>query len=103
MRLIDAEKIEGFASHYTEFDGKPLTEREKDLVKNVCGTISGQMPTAYDIERVMEQLEEKKEQFLNSKSADARFRKYCMTVATGVSYATDIVKAGGTDDQTDPF
>lgn len=105
MRLIDADGIEGFASHYTEFDGKPLTEREKDLVKNVCGKISAMMPTAYDIDRVIEQLEKKKEKFIYySKNADARLREYCRAAAKVVSYSIDIVKAGGMNEsQTDPF
>lgn len=60
MRLIDAEGIEKFASHYTEFDGVPLTEREKDLVENVCKKISTQMPTAYDLGGVLRRLEEEK-------------------------------------------
>lgn len=46
MRLIDADELGGFASRYTEFDGEPLTGRERDLVRNVCGKISAMMPTA---------------------------------------------------------
>lgn len=55
MRLIDAEKIEEFASRYTEFDGEPLTDREKDLVRNVCGKISTVMP-AYDTGRLRQKI-----------------------------------------------
>lgn len=58
MRLIDAERIGEFAARYTEFDGKPLTDRERDLVRNVCGKISSVMPTAYDIGRALRQARE---------------------------------------------
>ena len=83
MRLIDAEKIGEFASHHTEFDGKPLTKREKDLVDNVCRKISTQMPAAYDVDRVMEQLGKMREQHYDK--------------------ILRIVKAGGINGQTDSF
>lgn len=56
MRLIDADGIKDFASRYTEFDGEPLTDRERDIVRNVCGKIGAMMPTAYDLEGVVEAL-----------------------------------------------
>ena len=97
MRLIDAGGIEGFASHYSEFDGKPLTEREKDLVKNVCGTISGQMPAAYCLDKVLEQLKEEMHAAWDLCDGGARWEAY--------KHAVKIVEGGRTDGQgiTDPF
>lgn len=103
MRLIDADGIEGFASHYSEFDGKPLTEREKDLVKNVCGKISAMMPTAYDQGRVIRQLEER---FCCSECiAEIREKGVKETCRNCTTYdVKKIVKAGGINgSQTDLF
>ena len=103
MRLIDADGIEGFASHYTEFDGKPLTGREKDLVKNVCGKISAMMPTAYAQGRVIRQLEER---FCCSECiTEIREKGVEETCRNCPTYdVKKIVKAGGMNEsQTDPF
>lgn len=98
MRLIDADGIEEFAAHFTEFDGKPLTEREKDLVKNVCGKISTQMPTAYDLAGVILQL---RERFCCSECIP-EIKENGVKETCGNCYAYDakkIVRAGGIDEQ----
>ena len=92
MRLIDADGIEEFAAHYTEFDGIPLTEREKDLVKNVCGKISSMMPAAYDLDRVLGRLEEEKhKQWMTSDSGEG-WEAY--------KAAIEIVKEGSRHEQS---
>lgn len=92
MRLIDAEKIVEFASRYTEFDGEPLTDREKDLVRNVCGKISAMMPTAYDLDKVVEAL--KSEMCDTSMCPDCDQDIYCDECRAG--RAEKIVRGGGT-------
>lgn len=91
MRLIDAEKIVEFASRYTEFDGEPLTDREKDLVRNVCGKISAMMPTAYDLDQVAGQLE--KEISDSSMCPDCDKDIYCDECRA--ERAAKIVRGGG--------
>ena len=106
MRLIDADGIEEFASHYTEFDGIPLTEREKDLVRNVCGKISAQMPTAYDPVRVIDYLEEEARKYKNYADKNTGvLQAYNRGAAVASMDVIEKVKAGGTDEQsqTDSF
>ncbi len=97
MKLIDAEKIEGFAAYYTEFDGEPLSEREKDLVNCVCKKISTMMPAAWNPGRILDLLEEKKHKAWLLCDGGEAWEAY--------KNAIDIVKGGGTDGQdiTDPF
>lgn len=98
MRLIDAEKIKDFASHYTEFDGVSLTEREKDLVEDVCKKISTQMPTAYDLNMVVGQL---RERFCCSECIPEIQKKGVKeTCGDCLTYdVKNIVRAGGIDEQ----
>ena len=92
MRLIDAEKIKAFASHYTEFDGIPLTEREKDLVENVCKKISTQMPTAYDLDGVLERLTKEKHDHWITSDGGEGLKAY--------KTAIEIVKEGSRHEQS---
>ena len=88
MRLIDADElIKQF--HY---GGIADTEEDKAWIATIRRTIKAQ-PTAYDIDKVVEYLEEK---------SVAYCREYCYAEDENVLYLPDAIeivkKGGGTDE-----
>ena len=82
MRLIDADELV-----------RDLME-EIPLAENVHifkEIIEGQ-PTAYDIDKVMEELEEEREEILNSNDYESEIINYCLD---SFDNAIEIVKRGG--------
>ncbi len=65
--------------------GVPMTNRDKQVIHWVIGHIKDE-PTAYDVDKVVEQLEEE----INNECDEAVIQAY--------EYAIKIVKAGGTDE-----
>ena len=86
MRLIDAGLV------LDNLSGRLENMKDYDAVKDVINN----MPTAYDPDKVVEQLEDRKslmlETFKISESDIDRGRIY------GMDKAIEIVKAGGTDE-----
>lgn len=56
MRLIDADFTEEYISKYREYKGKPLTDEQKELIRDIAFTIAELQPTAYDIEEKVRQM-----------------------------------------------
>lgn len=84
MRLIDADKLIGVIK---KDSGSALEEA-------ILGIVEGQ-PTAYDVDKVVEQMEEKSDEYEDTGSSDPGFKRYCNGVSAGYRFAIDIVKAGG--------
>ena len=91
MRLIDADNFMGFmtaledaGAEYVPFD---------DLRKFI-----NNQPTAYDVDKVVEQLEEKSDDYEDAVSSDPRFKRYCNGVSARYRFAIGIVKAGGANE-----
>ena len=97
MRLIDVDNIEGCAKYIkTNENFEPYIMIE-DLVK-----LLDNQPTAYDVDKVVEQLEEVGQKMSESKSiqkygksSPANHRYY---KAVSVKRAIEIVKGGGVDE-----
>ena len=87
MRLIDADKLIGVLK----------SDSGSMLEESLLGIVKGQ-PTAYDVDKVVEQLEEKSKVYENSVSSDAGFRRYCQGVSAGYRFAIEIIKAGGVNE-----
>lgn len=86
MRLIDADKaIEEYTQIFVEKFGIEGGEMFKGVVK--------QMPTAYDVDKVLEQLENEKK-FWNDATYNKEIGKQ---KARSYAYAIEIVKGGGID------
>lgn len=91
MRLIDAGLL------LDHLSGRLESVKDYDAIKDVVNT----MPTAYDVDKVVEQLEEFGQKMSESKSiqkygksSPANHRYY---KAVGVKRAIEIVKGGGVD------
>ena len=80
MRLINAELL------LDNLSGRLESIKDYDAIKEVVNN----MPTAYDVDKVVEQLEEK---------ADEAHNGYNPVVAFTIKNAIEIVKAGGTDER----
>ena len=94
MRLIDADEL------YTRFCGFEDSISESDMDK-ISATISS-VPTAYDVDKVVEQLEELGQKMSESKSmqkygksSPANHRYY---KDVSVKRAIEIVKGGGVNE-----
>jgi hypothetical protein len=98
MRLIDADVLIGILRHDIDcYDtGKPDNEIYINA-KDVVNMINGQA-TAFDVEKVMEQMSEKAKSYDDAASSDSGFRKYCSGIATGFRYSMKIVEGGGLDE-----
>lgn len=57
------------------------------------------VPTAYDVNKVVEQLEEKSKQYENPASGNKEFVQYCKGIFTGYKYAIDDMKEIGRGQQ----
>ncbi len=92
MRLIDADA-------FIEYLGLDVENaREINLGEVVSLEDFDRQPTAYDLAKVKEQLEEKAKSYDDPASSDSKFRKFCRGIATGFRYAMKIVEGGGLDE-----
>lgn len=92
MRLIDADTFIEYLGLDTE------NSREINLAVAVSLEDFDRQPTAYDVEKIVEQLEEKATAYDDPASSDNGFRKYCHGIAVGYRYAADIAKKGGANE-----
>lgn len=89
MRLIDAGKI------LDELSGMLKIMDDYDAVRKVIND----MPTAYDVDTVVEQLEEVKKK--NTEIAlDDLQKERCFWYKQGMDKAIEIVKGGGADERS---
>lgn len=102
MKLIDANELENrlLTAWYTA-DKEKRTEITNVIASVITPIVVG-MPTAYDIDKVVEQLEEERDRpfadcnlTINGRPANDREIVACKV---GIKYATEIVKGGGVDE-----
>lgn len=88
MRLIDEDDVISLLANHHFDDDK---ENFDLLIHNLCKEVQ-QIPTAYDVDAVVEQLENERkfwEEARNLQIGDAKVRSY--------AHAVEIVKGGGVD------
>lgn len=83
-RLIAADKLLEFMQDKCDYEA----ELDPIILAVVTGAIKRQ-PTAYDVDKVVAQLEEEKIKSLELFDGDSRHKGYCKAI--------EIVKAGGID------
>lgn len=88
-RLIDAD---AFIAGLNKYIDKPMTA-------GLCATLIELQPTAYDVEKVVAELEEKRIEYeLYSESAtDDILKTYRKGIMRGYEYSKDIVRKGGVE------
>lgn len=95
MRLIDADTLIKHLREYKTLYGVPMTERDKQMVHYVIGHIKNLEPTAYDVEKVVAELESfaklAEDRWVNGTSNHAYQEHKCWVKAI------DIVKRGGVE------
>lgn len=106
MRLIDADELEGHIKILGIWDEVENKDVFTNDIKDAILKLIDAQPTAYDPDKVVEQLEERTE-FLKdckkygNKTADQQSKSYdtmmMYEVADLVDDLTEIVKAGGID------
>lgn len=90
MRLIDADNL--------NFEGQKYN---KSQMKSILDFIDAQ-PTAYDVDKVVEQLREQQEKLetdIFARESDDWYGQYCNGIHEGIEKAIEIVKAGGRDER----
>ena len=92
MRLIDADKLIDY--FYYGIDDKPIIDGISD--RKIIDIIKNQ-PTAYDVDKVVEQLEEVKNKDTEIALDEAQ-KERCFWYAQGMNRAIEIVKGGGVDE-----
>lgn len=101
MRLIDANELEKVMKEDWFLDILLTQTGKSDMAKKLVDMIDS-VPLAYDVEKVVEELERQAEQERNrgfefeqkgySAMADKYYGKYC-----SYEYATEIVRKGGVE------
>ena len=92
MRLIDADKLVDY--FYYGIDDKPIIDGISD--RKIIDIIKNQ-PTAYDVDKVVEQLEEVKNKDTEIALDEAQ-KERCFWYAQGMNRAIEIVKGCGVDE-----
>ena len=86
-RLIDAGLL------LDHLSGRLESMKDYDAIKDVVNT----MPTAYDVDKVVEKLEEVKNKDTEIALDEAQ-KERCLWYAQGMNRAIEIVKGGGVDE-----
>lgn len=78
-----------------------IDEPESDVYRTIKEAIKmiQEQPTAFDVDKVVEQLEEKSKQYENPASGNKEFVQYCKGIFTGYKYAIDDMKEIGRGQQ----
>lgn len=98
MRLIDADKI---IEHLEKVKKESASLVDMAHIIGFQSVIDTQ-PTAYDVDKVVEQLrkqQEKLETDIFAKESDNWYGQYCNGIHEGIDKAIEIVKAGGIDEK----
>ena len=95
MRMIDADELK------TQLYESIMVNEDMDCLDflRVESLIDAQ-PTAYDVDKVVEQLREQQEKLetdIFARESDNWYGQYCNGIHEGIDKAIEIVKAGGTD------
>lgn len=95
MRMIDADELK------TQLYDSIMVNEDMDCLDflRVESLIDAQ-PTAYDVDKVVEQLREKQEKLetdIFARESDNWYGQYCNGIHEGIDKAIEIVKAGGVE------
>ena len=100
MRLIDADKLilhlNDFMLQQSPIDVQDIESIKVSAVIKDCIKAVDEQPTAYDVDKVLEQLENEKK-FWNDATYNKEIGKQ---KARSYAYAIEIVKGGGIDGNT---
>ena len=92
-RLIDADDVISLLANHHFDDSKENTDL---LIHNLCKEVKS-VPTAYDVDAVVEQLED----YGNEECAYYENTPYKNVIVECIGKAIEIVKGGGVDAKTD--
>lgn len=95
MRMIDADELK------TQLYESIMVNEDMDCLDflRVESLIDAQ-PTAYDVDKVVEQLREQQEKLetdIFARESDNWYGQYCNGIHEGIDKAIEIIKAGGID------
>lgn len=98
MRMIDADELK------TKLYESIMVNEDMDCLDflRVESLIDAQ-PTAYDVDKVVEQLREQQEKLetdIFARESDNWYGQYCNGIHEGIDKAIEIVKAGGVNDNS---
>mgnify|MGYP005881519605 FL=1 len=95
MRLIDTDVLKEYCMRASKSDD----DFRRVSLATLASVIDAQ-PTAYDVDKVVEQLREQQEKLetdIFSRESDNWYGQYCNGIHEGIDKAIEIIKAGGID------
>lgn len=104
MRLIDADKvIEEMRKWYFDEEKQEAAKNDvspMDLLTNLAITTVKNQPTAFDVEKVVKELEDLKMSYFLTLANTGDADKDCayLNIANAIDRAIEIVKGGGVDE-----
>lgn len=102
MRLIDADELKKELYPQWLMDILLTQRNSEDMFFALAQKIDEQ-PTAYDVDKVVEQLREQQEKLetdIFARESDNWYGQYCNGIHEGIDKAIEIVKAGGVNDNS---
>ena len=90
MRLIEADELMDFISEHAEQIQYAIEHKDMEILESLIK----QIPTAYDVDKVLEQLKNEKEFWSD---ANAHNKEIGEQKARSYEHAIEIVKGGGID------
>lgn len=95
MRLIDTDVLKEYCMRASKSDD----DFRRVSLATLASVIDAQ-PTAYDVDKVVEQLREQQEKLetdIFARESDNWYGQYCNGIHEGIDKAIEIIKAGGID------
>lgn len=95
MGLIDADALKEYCMRASKSDD----DFRRVSLATLASVIDAQ-PTAYDVDKVVEQLREQQEKLetdIFARESDNCYGQYCNGIHEGIDKAIEIIKAGGVD------
>lgn len=99
MRLIDADELKKELYPQWLMDIL-LTQRYSEDILYALAQKIDEQPTAYDVDKVVQQLREQQEKLetdIFARESDNWYGQYCNGIHEGIDKAIEIVKAGGVE------
>mgnify|MGYP005972538253 FL=1 len=99
MRLIDADELKK-ELYQQWFMDILLTQRNSEDMFFALAQKIDEQPTAYNVDKVVEQLREQQEKLetdIFARESDNWYGQYCNGIHEGIDKAIEIVKAGGVE------
>ena len=97
MRMIDADELKK-ELYQQWFMDILLTQRNSEDMFYALAQKIDEQPTAYDVDKVVEQLREQQEKLetdIFARESDNWYGQYCNGIHEGIDKAIEIVKVGG--------